>query len=756
MRRLLSMSKPAFLSVALLIAGGFVVPESRAQAPVDSEILDLEEIIVTARRRDERLQDVPLAITALTAEKIVAAGIDNVVQLSALTPGFHYETGGTRQVSQARIRGMDTNTTNPTRQIASVYIDGVYLPGSTLGLDFSEFERVEIIKGPQSALFGRQTFGGAVNFVTKRPSNEFGLDGVATVGSNGLRELTGSLSGALVEDKLFARVHARGYEYDGKYRNVVDGKLLGKEETRSGSVVVSWRPLDTLRFDLRYAHAEDDDGPAAIGLIGASELNCGPFVAGGKRFYCGALPKNNAYAQNTTIAPNAPGFTKFGFERDSDTIMFTSVASLARHDLTLTASKYEEHNEAVVDGDVTAKTTFAGASVQDFDDKAVELRITSTGDGRLRYLAGVYWYDGQYDVRSYYDVYANGDMATAPATADPSIALAESISAFGSMSYAITERWTASAELRYQDDKVTNIGGSGAQRRTLSSTADKWLPRLIVDYKPTDDLMVYAVYSEGNKPQQFNAIIAGLPQEQQDYILSEYGVGVALDEETIINYEIGVKSSWLDRRVTANASLFFMDWQDQVTRSQVFPTPIEIGTRQLDVVSNAGSTEVKGIELEGQFAVTPKLLLEGSFAYIDAKYVEFNSVNVEQVFGDPETAGKEAPRFPKVQGALAATYSFSLPGGWDGALRVDEMFMGKRWTDEVNLAYADKYWRTNLRVTANRGPFTVTAYVENLTDDDGLEMVSRTRDVTVPGNNFGFMFVRSEGRKVGLTLRYSR
>lgn len=754
MKKLLSMSKRTGLLVVLLMAGGLVIPESHAQAPADGYMLDLEEVIVSARRRDERLQDVPLAITAVTAEKIVAAGIDNVTKLSSMTPGFYYESSsGTRQSTQARIRGMNVNTTNPTQQNASFYIDGVYLPGSTQGLDFSEFERIEIIKGPQSAAFGRQTFGGAVNFITKQPTNVLSLDGAANFGSNGLVELTGSVSGALVEDQLFARASVRSYDYGGKYRNVVDGKRLGERETRSGSVVVSWRPLDNLSFDLRYAHAEDDDGPPAVGMVGSDELNCGPFFPGGYRAYCGALPKRNAYAVNSTVVPNAAGFKKFGFTRETDMTIFTSIVSLAQHDVTLTAAKYKEHSESVSDIDLTGIPAYAQAYVQDFDDKSAELRVTSTGDGRLNYIVGVYWYDGNFKQSDYG---LAGDLSNFPATVPPNIYAAESISAFGSVGYAITERVTASAELRYQDDKVTNIGGVGAQRRTLSTTTDAWLPRLIVDYKPTDDLMVYAIYSMGNKPAQFNANIAGLPQDQQDYIWDTYGVGVALKEEKLSNYEFGVKSSWLDHRLTANASLFFMDWEDQATRGAVFVAPGD--ANQINVVLNAGSSEIKGIELDSSFAVTSALVLEGSVSYIQSKYKHYESAEMGLVFGDREAAGQESASFPKIQGALAATYSFPLPGGWDGALRVDELYMGKRWTDITNLAYADKRWRTNLRATASRGPFSVTAYVDNLTDDDGLEMAGLYRDVTAPVYPwpFSYPFVRSEGRKVGLTLRYSR
>jgi outer membrane receptor protein involved in Fe transport len=220
-----------------VLALGLVSGDVLGQTPAAGETAEIEEVIVSARKRDERLQDVPLTITAVTSATIVAGGITNVAQLSNITPGFHYEKDGTRQMSQPRIRGMEINTANPTRQNASFFIDGVYMPGSVQSLDFGEFERVEVIKGPQSALFGRQTFGGAVNFISKAPRNELQADVSATLGSNDLREYSGSISGGLVEDKLFARLHLRSYDYSGKFRNSIDGKRLGQEESLSGSAL---------------------------------------------------------------------------------------------------------------------------------------------------------------------------------------------------------------------------------------------------------------------------------------------------------------------------------------------------------------------------------------------------------------------------------------------------------------------------------------------------------------------------------------
>lgn len=737
------------LIVPMLLASLIAEPTFAQTGAAEGATSDLQEVVVTARKREERLQDVPLTITAITSDTIAAAGISNVAQLSSMTPGFHYEKEGSRQISQPRIRGMEINTANPTRQNASFFIDGVYMPGSIQSLDFNEFERVEVIKGPQSALFGRQTFGGAVNFVSKVPRNELEADVAATLGSNELREFSGSLAGALIEDRLFGRVHIRSYSYGGEFRNAIDGARLGEEESLSGSAVLTWMPTDALRFDLRYTRQEDDDSLTPFLMVRAADLNCGPFFTGGFRFYCGAIPTTGQPALNTVVGANALGIKAFGFDRTGEMLSLKSAFDFAGHELSFTMAQYDEHNSAVNDLDFTGVPSAASATLQDFDNKSLELKLVSDGTQRLNYVAGLYWYDGRFDERVFSRA---ADLTDFPATLAPDRVETENSAAFASVSYALTDRLNASAELRYQREKITNTGGQGAARRELGATTNAWLPRVIVDFKATPDLMIYGVYSEGNKPQQFNANIAGLPQAQRDYIETTFGVGIALDEETLKNYEIGVKSAWLDRRATVNLAAFLMQWDDQVTRRQVFRSPTDL--TQYNVVDNAGSTEIKGLELETHFAVTKALKLDATFAYINAEYTDFNSVNVQQVFGDAQAAGKVAARFPKIQGSFAVSYTMSLPNDWDGTVRLDESYMGKRYSDEVNLAYADSFFRTNVRATAAKGPFTGTLYVENLTDDDGLMMVTRFRDITVPGNNFSFPYLRSEGRKFGVTLRY--
>jgi iron complex outermembrane receptor protein len=738
-------------------AGGPQATQDESEASTADASLN-NDIVVTARKREERLQDVPLTISVVTAEKIGATGTTNVQQLSNMTPGFHFEAAGSRQESSVRFRGLDINTSNPTRQNASFFLDGVYFPGTIQSINFADLARVEVIKGPQSALFGRQTFGGAVNFITKDPTNDLAGSVTGTLQEDGYEELTGELSIPVIRDKLFLRLSGRYYDFDGAFRNSVDGRRLGAQNSQNYGATVIARPFEWLELKLRYLGADDDDGAPATAQIGINDLNCQP-VPGRARFFCGEIPPVRRFALNTTVGPNPLGLTKFGFTRELD--LFSGAISAEIGDFTLSASAaaFRDNNINLGDNDLTGLPTVAAVSYQDFNDESYEVRLVSPGDRRFRFVVGAYYYDGFFgSIGQSSGSFAapGGNGSRFQATAASTDALSRNKAAFGSVAFDILENLTVTGELRYQEDKVTNIAGAGAARRTLSGKTTRALPRVIVDWKPSPGILLYGIFSQGNKPKQFNANIAGLTQAQQDFVRTTYGVETALDEERRDNDEVGLKADLFNRLLTTNIALYRMEWANQITRVQVFPSAAAAaaGTGQIDAVAPAGSSRINGLELEATLRPTNGLMLEGTFGYTDAKYTKFNSVNNQQVFGDPDTSGKRAPRYPKFAGSIAAAYSTDIASGWRGTARVDTSYKGRRFTDEVNLAYAGAYWNTNLRLTAESANLRFSVYVRNLFDVDAVQSASRFRDISVPGNAFSFPYLLLDPRQFGATASF--
>ena len=291
----------------------------------------LEEVVVTARKRDESLLEIPVAITAFSAEQLDRGGFINLQDLSFQTAGlqFHKQGGQIpgRINTAVRFRGMDTNQSAASQQIGTVFLDGVYVSQGVASIDFSNIERVEVIKGPQSATFGRSTFAGAVNYVTRTPGEEYEGRISADFSDYGGRDVSLSHEGRLFEGMNY-RVSARSYGTDGQYRSTSDGGRLGEEGTDTLSGVLYWEPSDNFSAKLRYMWSKDEDGPAAGMLMGTpvswrgtgqadGGTNCfssgqTAFLVGGvtSDYYCGALPSidvDRFISTNTTLTPYEVG-----------------------------------------------------------------------------------------------------------------------------------------------------------------------------------------------------------------------------------------------------------------------------------------------------------------------------------------------------------------------------------------------------------------------------------------------------------------
>ncbi len=252
-----------------------------ASEAVVAQQLAVEEIVVTARKRAESIQDAPVAITAFSSVELQAAGFSNILDVTKATPGVFVEAFN---VSPARIdttprfRGIFLSTGNPLQQTAGIFIDGNPVIGGIQGIGIQELERVEIVKGPQSALFGRNTFAGAINYVTRDPGDEMRTDVSLLAADRDEYRAQGSVEGA-ISDTVKARLNA-SYDFNGGHydNNAVDGQELGETTTWSVSSVVTFEPSETFRAKVRAHYYQDNDGPpAAQNTTGVNFHNFGGF-----------------------------------------------------------------------------------------------------------------------------------------------------------------------------------------------------------------------------------------------------------------------------------------------------------------------------------------------------------------------------------------------------------------------------------------------------------------------------------------------
>ena len=242
-------------SVAALAAAGAAPAAAQQQAGIAAAGAD---IIVTARKREESLQSVPLAIAAFSAEAIEREGFRSIEDIALQSPGISFRQGFGRDADRPVIRGMSN-----IQGAANVgfFIDGVFVTGSVASLNLDNLERVEIIRGPQAALFGRNTFAGAVNFITRKPGNDLSAQARGSIGEDGLREISSFLSGPLIRDRLFAQIDGRYYEFGGQYENAADPEdRLGRQKSLSIGGTLLARPVDNFEVIGRAYYIRDKDG----------------------------------------------------------------------------------------------------------------------------------------------------------------------------------------------------------------------------------------------------------------------------------------------------------------------------------------------------------------------------------------------------------------------------------------------------------------------------------------------------------------
>jgi iron complex outermembrane receptor protein len=326
---------------------------------------------------------------------------------------------------------------------------------------------------------------------------------------------------------------------------------------------------------------------------------------------------------------------------------------------------------------------------------------------------------------------------------------------FASVGFDITDQWEVTGELRYSEEEISNYKpAQGEIARNFYSVS----PRFTTTYKLTPDNMVYANIAKGNKPGVINADPRFPPEIQ------------FADEETSWNYEVGTKNSFFNGMVSTNLALFFIDWKDQqLTSNYTFPEPIG-GTQSY--ILNAGKTEIKGVELEVEARLTDSLTAGATYAFTDAKFVEFNDAEARELFGNPSLAGKKLPAVPEQQASVYGKYTFPV-GVHSGYVRTDVSYTDRKYAQVYQLAHTGEQILANLSVGFEFDRLDVQLFVKNLTDDRTPSSAARYVDQlnlnvpqytnanpaqdNVPGTTVterGFLLPLAFKRQIGVSATY--
>ncbi|MEQ8735550.1 MAG: TonB-dependent receptor [Rhodospirillaceae bacterium] len=745
------------LASRLLASAAAVFSAFTVTQPSDAaaQQVALEEIIVTARKTEERLQDTPLTVTAFTGSDLENAGISDLRDLQKFTPGLNFFSNIDRGFGQVLFRGMNNAVPvgDTTREIGSMFIDGVYYVGTPNFIGFDDLERVEVVKGPQSAFFGRATFGGAINFVTRTPGEE--LRGKVRVkgAEDDDYEVSASLEGAVVPGKLTARISGSFRDFGGQYRNALDGEKLGAEEDTNISGTLYATPTDNLTIKARALYQKNDDGPAASQLLGRlPNHNCGPFGGtnrgGPATLQCGIIKytgdRNSLELNNVTTGDAATQFGQdFGIGRD---FFFSSLAvdyDFSNGWIVSSLSGYtDEDQQTLFDFERTGDDVYGAKTLRLQESYSQEFRLASPVENRLRGLVGLYYlWQNNETAGNFYTGVDNpfGAFGTPAGTIFPSLPNVKTIdnrAVFGAISYDVSDEVTVSLEGRYQRDKVTSkLQGAP----DLAASTKKFLPRLIVDYKPSEDITLYANIAKGNKPTQVNQEIADQPEAKQQILADQFQAFDVAPEETIWNYEIGAKTTFAGGRGLFNIAAYYADWKDkQSVNSVQFDSNgngiIDQGATGDDreqfnaVVLPAGNVNLMGVEIETSYAATQNLTVGGTLAYNDNNITELDEDLHFRYFGTLDASDKEEPRVSIWSATANATYTAALTNELDWFVRADGLYSSSRWASILNLGETGDEVKFNFKAGVENEKYNVTFFVDNAFNDKTLSSLRAQGD----------------------------
>lgn len=714
-------TQTAFGAGLAFVGLGLVLPTMAVAQQANTETA-LDEIIVTAQRREERLQDVPVSATVLGSAQLEQLQISSGSDIARQTPNLRVSVLGNEDQPKFSLRGIATAEFNLNAVSSTgIFYDEVYVASSFLGgPQLFDVERVEVLRGPQGTLLGKNTTGGAVNFITRRPEFETSGELSAQVGSNSYYHLDGAFGGAL-SDRFAARLAFTLTESDGWQENENPaGEDLSSTSTGAARFSLRYRGEDGLDATLRLFTARSS--PKAIGAV---NYGLGP---GG----------TNAFGVNPRVSPftgRAYDSHQGAYDRSGDIEVrgdggyLTINKPIGSLTLTSVTSYLTGSFENLVDGDGSIADLLHIDFLSDTEEFGQDLRLATDGTGAFNAIVGLYYFRDQADVRTRYRLFAGAAVLDQTYTQERT-----SLAAYADGTWDLSPEWTVYAGLRFTQDEgeITDFAVNPTIPIQAPIGYDDADPtgRIGLRYKPNDDLTLYAQFARGYRS---SAINGGALTNPADLNVAE--------PETLDSFEVGLKST-INDRIRFNASAFHYDFTNQQ-----FINVVGIGNQQL---VNAGQSTIRGIELEFTAAVTPDFQISAGLGLLDSEYETL-------ILNGVDLSGNELIEAPGVNANLAVDYTLPVAGG-ELSLHVDATYVGEQFFSAFNdrppfdNIRADSFWESNARVawSPGEGNIEISAWIKNLGDNDeitGAQIDPTTATVftTVP-------FPRRYG--VGLSYRY--
>ena len=872
----------ALVPIGLALAA--IGPSPAAAQELDEFSLEdlLEQVIVTARKREDLIQEVPLSVSVVTTTQIEDRAMRDLQDIAQETPGLVYENYATAGLSTAAvIRGMGQTFTAARIQNTAVFLDGIYLQRqSMINPGLLDMQRVEVVKGPQNAQFGRNAFAGAVQYVTKRPPSERTANLTLGYGTGDRLDRRFEVGGPLIDGKLSGRLSAGQSDFDGHTDNghpfandgpgherATDGRLGGWADAVY-SAGLAWTPTAQLTIDVGYYYNEtlrepqayydlngaryaydtaEFGGPPFFAFLAPTGTNCLntatfsdrlPFPARGMHAWCGELPTSPPVLDDPSLAAAGYRDTRGQVAVDPRSLALDASTHIGRLNVGYDVNErlsvgyqlgYVDHqadNFGTTEGRASllgsavayvpvrtspappfiealgppgsfgalARTSvFYGNPMEQLTATSHELRLTWSGENLVA-RGGIYLSDNDDEdggrwhfvppceggnncrasVSSADSVLAGRYIAVVPVVPGrlnvgvPHIfdtahgALADHITyrdevraLFGDVEWLVGEKITLAVEARVTREnksfeQFSTTFGSALPDNVAArddETFTFFTPRAIVKWTPTEANMLYALVAKGVKTGGFNAVDPAQNPDQATY-----------DEESNVTVELGTKNLLFDGRLTLNAAVYAIDWQD--VQGTEAASSADAWTR--DVVGNIGDADVVGVEIEGVWRPSEQFFVDYGLAYSDATYQ--SGVYVSSMAGrtsswgcdgvvcraDGRIDGNRIERTSKNQYNLGLNYIRKVGDNADATFRIDFNYRSNMFATPMNLAHNGGRTLTNASFAVGGEKWQVALWGRNILDEEyvanSFVLPSFTRYIVGLGAR----------RTFGLTLKYGR
>lgn len=685
------------------------------------EIMVLEEVVVTARKRTESLQEVGFSVSALTESEIEGQFARDLTDLANMAPNIIIDdtAQGPGGVAAIFIRGIGVADVEKNFDPAvGVVVDGMFI-GSNAGslLRSIDLANIEVLRGPQGTLFGRNTIGGIINVTRTKPTGELGGKLRAGYEEYDTYYTDGLLNFGVGDDLAVKLTAAVRDQQDGYYDNKVIGRDVGRNEYKSVGANLLWTPTENL--ELEYTgqfERTDQDTPPLLNTGQPRHVFCSVYG------YCSAnenttITGDRRETANQGYAPPNPNGAAFAASASADAEKVDMAATFdadthiieARWQASDTMTidyvfgSYESDETIISNWDGTPEFLYGTTRPASYEQTSHELRLGWDNGGSINAVFGAYLWDSEYqiDLRSWVGFVVPDTILD---LLQVSRQTSESQALFADIDWQISDKLTLNFGGRYTEDEKSTYQ-TGMVNASNDASWEEFTPRASLRYQMGEGLMTYATYSSGYRAGGFNGRVNSAEEATQAY-----------NPETVNNFEIGFKSQSDDNRLRFNGAVFYMAYDDKQEELQL---PSDTGTGQKTIVTNASDATIWGVELEAQAVLGDGLTLRANVGYLDTGYDEFQYT--DGVSGETsDLSYLEFRRAPDFTGTIDATYEWPMSNGrvW---VRGAYHFLGEHYVNVTNSPELqnDDQHLLDASVNWEIDGLRLSVFGRNLTDEDG-------------------------------------